>query len=151
MRYASETTVSVEKSRAEIESTVRRYGASGFISGWLGNQAMIQFEARGRRVKFILTLPDKGERRFTHTPGRGMRRSPAEAEREWEQGCRQSWRALALCIKAKLEAVEAGITTFEHEFMAHIVLPSGLTVAETIMPDLLAGRALPPLLPGPAK
>lgn len=42
-------------------------------------------------------------------------------EKEWEQACRQAWRALALVIKAKLEAVDAGIVTFEEEFMAQIV------------------------------
>jgi hypothetical protein len=56
---------------------------------------------------------------------------------------------LALCIKAKLEAVEAGIVTFDEEFFAHIVLPGGQTVGERLIPELgraLEGRPLPPLL-----
>ena len=44
MRYASDTEVSVEKSRSEIEGTLRRYGATGFLSGWEGSQAMIAFK-----------------------------------------------------------------------------------------------------------
>ena len=55
---------------------------------------------------------------------------------KWEQACRQRWRALALVIKAKLEAVESGITTFEDEFLAHIVMPDGQTVATHIKPRI---------------
>ena len=44
------------------------------------------------------------------------------------------WRALRLVIQAKLEAVEAEITTFEEEFLAHIVLPDGQTVAQHVQP-----------------
>ena len=35
-----------------------------------------------------------------------------------DQACRQRWRALLLVIKAKLEAVTAGISTVETEFLA---------------------------------
>ncbi len=41
---------------------------------------------------------------------------------------RQRWRALALVIKAKLEAVASGIVTFDEEFYAHMILPDGRTV-----------------------
>lgn len=76
--------------------------------------------------------------------------------KEWEQGCRQAWRALTLCIKAKLEAVSAGISEFEDEFLAHIVLPGGGTVSQWIRPQIenayLTGD-MPPgiagLLPAP--
>ena len=39
------------------------------------------------------------------------------AHGRWEQACRQRWRALALVIKAKLEAIDAEISTFEEEFL----------------------------------
>lgn len=32
--YASQTTVSPDRSRAEIERTLSRYGATGFMYGW---------------------------------------------------------------------------------------------------------------------
>lgn len=41
-------------------------------------------------------------------------------------------------IKAKLEAVDAGILSFEESFMSNIVLPSGKTVAEEIGPQIEA-------------
>jgi hypothetical protein len=39
-------------------------------------------------------------------------------------------------IKAKLEAVAAGITTIEDEFLAHTVLPDGSTFGEWAKPQL---------------
>jgi len=55
-----------------------------------------------------------------------------------------------LVIKAKLEAVEARITVFEDEFLAHIVLANGETAGEYMIPQIEAayqsGRT-PPLLP----
>lgn len=134
MKYAQSTQVSSEKSKAEIERLLIRYGASSFVAGWHGNQAAISFELHGRRIKFLLPLPNKADREYTHTPGRGNRRSEAEAYKAWEQATRQKWRALALVCKAKLEAVESGITTFEDEFMAHIVMPDGKTVGEHARP-----------------
>ena len=127
-RFAANTSVSVEKSKAEIEATVRRYKADGFVSGWEGNRAMIQFRCEGRYVKFIMTLPDSNEKRFKQH-SRGWR-TEAAALAEWEQACRQKWRALALMIKAKLEAVESGIVTFEQEFFPHIMMPDKRTVYE---------------------
>lgn len=138
-RYAETTTVSVEKSKAEIESTLIRYGASHFASGWDHECAKIGFQINDRRVRFILPLPNRSDERFTHyrhNSGKMVARAPDAIGKEWEQACRQRWRALALCIKAKLEACAAGITTFEDEFMAHIVLPNGSTVSEWMQPQL---------------
>lgn len=131
-RYAAQTTVSVANSRAEIERLVERYGAAQFISGWEGARAIIGFTMAERQVRFVLTLPDKQSRLFTHS-SRGARTADA-AIKEWEQACRQRWRALALVVKAKLEAVEAGISTFENEFMANVVMPDGRTVADHAAP-----------------
>lgn len=56
MGYAENTTVSVERTRAEIERLIQKCGATGFVSGWSGNDAALMFEAHGKRVKFILSL-----------------------------------------------------------------------------------------------
>lgn len=151
-RYAENTAVGSDKSRAEIERTLARYGADGFMYGWSGDCAQVAFEANGRRIKFVLPLPDRNSRDFTHTPARGTRRSPTQIEAEYEKAVRQRWRALALVIKAKLEAVEAGITEFDEEFMAHIVLPNGSTVGEFMTPQIehaYQSGKMPALLPGP--
>ena len=148
--YASDTSVSADASRAEIERTLRRYGATSFAYGWQGDRTMLGFVLGERQIRFVLPLPDPQAREFTRTPSRGQVRTPEAAHREWEQAVRQRWRALALVIKAKLEAVAAGIVTAEDEFLAHTVLPSGRTVAEEIQPGLaraLTGATVPTLLP----
>lgn len=152
--YARDTEVSPAKSRAEIEDQLSRYGATGFLSGWQGNQAMIAFEAKGRRVKFLLPLPDRADRAFQFTPHRHVRRSQSEALKAWEQATRQKWRALALAVKAKLEAVASGITTFEAEFLPYLVTADGMTMMEKLAPrldEVLNTSQLPPLLPGPGE
>lgn len=135
-RYAAETSVAQDRSRAEIEATLKRYGATSFMYASEATAAMIGFRIKDRMVKFVLPMPDPKSREFTHTPARGTLRSPAEAEKAWEQAGRQRWRALALVIKAKLEAVAAGITTIEDEFLAHTVLPDGSTVGQFMQPQL---------------
>lgn len=135
-RYAADTSVSQDKSRNEIEATLKRYGATSFMYASEEAAAMIGFRISDRMVKFVLPMPDPKAREFTHTPAKGMARSPAEAQKAWEQAGRQRWRALALVIKAKLEAVAAGITTIEDEFLAHTVLPDGSTVGQFMKPQI---------------
>lgn len=138
-RYANQTTVSVAKSKAEIEDILQRYGCEGFMSGWLGDQAMLSFQTRERQVRFLMILPDMRDEAFTKT-ATGKDRTTDAAYKAWEQACRQRWRALALVIKAKLEAVECGIVTFDQEFLAHIVTTDGVTVGQQVIPALMAGE-----------
>jgi hypothetical protein len=154
MAYAENTSVSVERSKAEIERTLSRYGARRFVSGWDQTHAMIQFEVdvddSSRHVRFLVPLPDRKDPRFWQTPGNRRRRSAEQAYAQWEQACRQRWRALALAIKAKLEVVESGIATFEGEFLAHIILPNGRCVGDEIRPHIASAYELgtmQPLLP----
>jgi len=125
-----------EKSRNEIEKILTRYGATGFAYAWQGDMALIGFNMNNRMVRFRLPMPPKDSREFTHTEGRGSKRSPQDAQKAWEQAGRQRWRALALAVKAKLEAVESQITSFETEFMAHIVMPNGKTAGEILLPQI---------------
>ncbi len=135
-RYAASTSVSSERSRAEIEQILKRYGADQFAYGWDQSDAMIQFRAHGRLVRFVLPLPDRNAREFTHTPVSGQRRQEPAAEKEYEQAVRQRWRALVLLVKAKLEGVASGVVTFEEEFLAHTVLPDNSTVSEFMEPQI---------------
>lgn len=150
-KYAETTAVSSDRSRAEIERVLTRYGASRFMYGWDQESAVIAFEMHGRRIQFRLPLPARDAEEFTQTPT-GRQRAAAQAAEAYEQAVRQRWRALALVIKAKMEAVDAGITVFEDEFMAHIVLPSGETVGHWMRPQIEASYksgVMPPLLPAP--
>jgi hypothetical protein len=152
-RYAENTAVPAEKSKAEIERLVQRYGADGFISGWSGDKATVQFRLKDRHVRFVMTLPARDDKRFTRD-GRSSfkQRSEEAAYKAWEQACRQKWRALALLVKAKLEAVDSQIVTLEEAFFAHVVMPGdGRTLYEIARePIALAYErgASVPLLPG---
>lgn len=127
--FAAGTTVSIAKSRIEIETLVTRHGASSFASGYEGTHANILFKMRNRRVRFELQLVEGDEKE-------NMRR----------------WRCLAFLLKAKLSAVENGLATFEEEFLAFTLVPGagGETVAQWIGPQLAyaydKGTAMPPLL-----
>ncbi len=153
MQYAAQTTVSSEKTKMEIETIIKKYGAEQFISGWSNAAAVIGFSMKGKMVKFFLPMPDPKDKSFFRTPtGRVRHSGSADAAKQaFEQAVRQRWRALLLVIKAKLEAVEAGITTFEEEFLAHIVMSDGTTVAQWAIPQvnqMYENGKMPPLLPG---
>lgn len=121
-RYAENTSVAVEKSRAEVERILDRYGATAFRYTKMEGQAVIEFAAHARMIRFTLPLPKRAS--YSLSP-QGRKRTATSADAAWEQACRSRWRALTLAVKAKLEAVESGIATFEEEFLAYIVLPSG--------------------------
>lgn len=152
MSFAEGTSVPIERSKAEIESMLIRYGADQFVSGWGEHEAKIQFRAKGRYVRFVLPIPPKTEKRFTRQARYDWKpRTQGEALKAWEGELRRLWRALALVVKAKLEAVQSGIVGFEDEFMAHIVMPDGKTVAEHARPMIASayesGKVVA-LLPG---
>lgn len=150
-QYAKDTEVPSDRSRAEIERTLERYGAGAFMYGWQGVQAVIGFEINSRRYRIMIPLPDKAAREFQFTPERGTRRAPDAARSAWEQATRQRWRAAALWIKAVLEAAESGIVTLEEALQPFVVLPNGRTVGEWMEPQIeqayMSGR-MPPMLPG---
>ena len=147
-KYAAATSVSVEKSKAEIERIFQKYNATQFAYGWDQQKAMIGFHLQKRAIRIVLKLPDKQQ--FARTPAGKRERKPDAILKAWEQACRQSWRALALVIKAKLEAVESGIASFEDEFLAYTVLPNGQTAGQWLEPQIdkaLKRGRMPKLLP----
>lgn len=128
--FAAHTSVSVDRSQNEIKKVLGKYGATGFVFGEGNGSAMVMFEMKQRRIKFILPLPKIGDHKS-------------------EQLERTRWRCLLLAIKAKLECASTGITTFEQEFLAHIVLPNGETVSQKLLPQLASSYQsgkMPPLL-----
>lgn len=150
-RYAEGTQVSTDRSRGEIEATLRRYGADQFVSGWDASRAMLGFRANGRHVRFELPMPNRDDDEFRLTPSRQWERSAKQQDEAYEQEVRRRWRALALAVKAKLEAVETGIATFDDEFLAYLVLPGGATIGQVLgdgrLDAAIASGTLPPLLP----
>lgn len=143
-RFAEGTTVAVERTLAEIGATIVKHGGSNFTfsMGSPGATSIVAFKAHDRFVRFSLPMPRPDDRAFLR--GRGSRELAYQAE------LRRVWRALLLCIRAKLEVVATGITSFEDEFLAHIVVPGGETFGDWARPKLAdayaSGVSLPPLL-----
>ena len=153
MTYARNTTVSAIRTRNEIEETLERYGADGFAYATQGNMATVIFAMENRQIRFVLELPDPDDFQLSnHNPPR-IRDAKAQ-QASYDQACRQKWRALLLVVKAKLEAVSAGISTLEAEFLANIVLPDNSSAGDWMLPQIdRAYRTgqMPPLLPlGPS-
>lgn len=135
-RFAEGTTVDAGKSRGEIDTYLTRRGATEFGFSVTPDLFGIQFRIRQRAVRFVIARPKGG---------------PPQ-KREAEE--RRIWRALLLVLRAKFEAVDSGITTFDHEFLAHLVTAQGATVGDAVAPQLervLAGEGAPLALgPGSA-
>lgn len=130
--YAAATIVPAERSRAEIEQLLRRFGADQFGYASSASHAQVMFRANNRTLRFDLPL------------------SVSANDREKAQRDRSAWRALVLSIKAKIVAIESGIVTFEVEFMPQTVMPDGRTVAQHALPAIAASyekRSAQSLLP----
>ena len=133
MPYAAQTRVPISRTKTDIEELLAKHGATGFAYATEGDRSLVAFSMSGRRVQIMLLMPSVDD--YARTP-RNARRMAAAQRSAWEQACRQRWRALLLIIRAKLEAVESGITTLESEFLANILLPDGGTVGQWLTPQM---------------
>jgi hypothetical protein len=133
--FAENTSVPVERTRAEIEKLLRKHRCAQFIVGgdYEHHQAMVQFRAHNRIVRFLVKLPDPADKAYSRDRN-GWQLSVSGIAKKVEQGERQRWRALLLVIKAKLESVENHIATFEEEFLANIVMPNDRVVGDLVAP-----------------
>lgn len=148
-QYASKTRVSPGRTRDQLEHVLKQYGADAFGYAWDGDQAKVNFRLNARTIRLTVQMPDRSA--FRLTPTRRVR-AVSQQTSLLEQAQRQRWRALFLVIKAKLEAIESGISTLEEEFLAWTVLPNNATVWEMThepikraiesgqMPKLLASK-----------
>lgn len=138
MRYAKGTSVSADRSEAEIKRVLRRYDESVKVAVYSdADQAGIMFQMRGRSIRIRLPMPSEDD--FARTE-KGRPRTPASRKAERDKAVRQRWRALLLVTKAKLEAIESGISTFDDEWLAYFVLDGKRTVGEVLKPQLEAAR-----------
>ena len=136
MPYAERTTVSIQSSKGEIEDLLVRNGCEAFstFTDFTTGAAVVQFKMRDRLLRFSLTMPQQNEERFHYTAARGKQRTNAASYKEWQFACKSRWRGLFLCIRAKLEAVDSNIETFEEAFLPQILLPDATTVSERVLP-----------------
>lgn len=136
-RYAKATSVSVERSKAEIERTLHRYGIEEFFYGTSLRGDGIGFRHDSKTFKLAIPKLDSADFR---------------TEQQYQQARRQRYRILLLTIKAKLEAIENGLSNFDIEFLAYMALPDGSVVGDHIIPEMnqaiAAGKKPKLLLPG---
>ena len=148
MTYAKNTSVTTDRSEMQIKHILRKHGADGIMIGESKDLVAIQFAMSNRQIRFVIPTPsvDDDEIKFTDS---GKPRSGAAAKSALEQAMRQRYRLLFLVVKAKLEAVESHVVTFDDEFLAHTVMPNGQTFGEIARPqieDVYSTGKMPPLL-----
>jgi len=148
--YASGTTVPIDKSKHQIETMLIRHGARkfGYMSGddhfCIG---FIMLNDDGNPVHYAMTIgiPDRNDPGFTRSHGGKRERDQHIAHERWEQECKRVWRSLWLIVKAKIEAVNSGLSTIEREFLADRLMHGGKTlmaVVEEQAPLIEAGAPL---------
>lgn len=127
-KYAENTSVPIERSKTEIEQTLIRYGAEEFFYGTSSRGSGVGFKYKGRVIKMNVPMPDR--RNYPDNQS---------GETKWMRAQRRLWRVLLLALKAKLELVDSGLTTFEDEFLAQTCLPKsagGGTVSDYLQPQI---------------
>ena len=130
--YARRTTVTPPRTRAEIEHELEKRGASAFGYNRDGQRNVIAFTLGGLQVRMELPMPDRAEYK-DYQAGNSRRVS---GQKVYDEEVARRWRALLLVVKAKLVAVDDGISTLEREFLADTVLASGATVLEQVRPAI---------------
>ncbi|MBI1379452.1 MAG: hypothetical protein GC157_18540 [Frankiales bacterium] len=135
MTYAKGTSVTVQSSQQEIGRTFARYGVETYSFGAGPGFALVEFMHVRLPIRLRLPLPDKPATRKAPNPKTGR---TFDAWAGWEQDVRESWRALALFIKAALESTERGLVRPEQAFMAFLVTGDGSTMGERMLPAYVA-------------
>ncbi len=134
--YASRTSVVPSKTRAEIEHELEKRGASAFGYNRDGQRNVIAFTLEGLQVRMDLPMPSPDD----FPDYRARNGVKVSGQKRYDEEVRRCWRALLLVVKAKLVAVDEGITTLEREFLADVVLPDGETVMEKTRPAIEQAR-----------
>jgi hypothetical protein len=148
------TSVPVSRSQEGVRTLLQKHGASQFTFGeatvagkvWVG----VEFALNDRSVRMRVPLGKPDDDALASKARRSRTKTLGEIRAEAnEQEARRVWRVLHWSLKARLEAVENGLETFEEAFLAHLVTEDGVTVYEALA---LTGRvdlgearlALPP-------
>lgn len=152
-KYASGTTVSVDKTVAEIQRLVKAHGATRWnYQEWddtTPRAAMIRFVLGGMPLRMSVAEPERSEH---ETSPAGRYRTEAQIDAAVEAEHRRCWRELFLLIKAKLVAIQSGVVTMQDEWLSYVLLETEETVGEYVGPRLVelqhrgAMELLPPVI-----
>ena len=123
------TSVSVERSQAEIRKLLAHHGSSRFAFGEerdeMGQRwAAVTFAHGALAVRLRVPLKLVDERAVRAKADRAYSRTADQIRDEmYEQEEKRIWRVIAWNLKARMVAVEEGVETFEEAFLAHILDP----------------------------
>jgi hypothetical protein len=150
-RYAEDTAVPISRSRGEIDSLLRAWGAQGiqWSDDFEHDRVMLRFVwPRGDQrfmARFVVRLPGRAELEPEAIDQRTRRVSPGKLERLLLERGKREHRVLALWLKAALNAVDCGLVEAETIFLPFLEDRNGKTVAELALPRLgilLEGSAM---------
>jgi hypothetical protein len=150
-RYAEDTAVPISRSRGEIDSLLRAWGAQGiqWTDDFEHDRVMLRFVwPRGDQrfmARFVVRLPGRAELEPEAIDQRTRRVSPGKLERLLLERGKREHRVLALWLKAALNAVDCGLVEAETIFLPFLEDRNGKTVAELALPRLgilLEGSAM---------
>lgn len=152
-KHAEGTGVSVNSSRNAIIKMLEEHGCEKAAIGWDPNGVVVMFETPSwaqqihhatttgvgdvRRVRFVLSIPSEDDAAFrSKTYYRSAKNNAASRKKKYEAEVRRIWRSFSILLAHKLEMVASGVTTYEEEFLAHILLPDTNTVHEWLRTQL---------------
>lgn len=113
-KYAKNTSVPVARSKQKIEELLVSYGIEESFTGRSPRGDGIGWKYKGKIYKKNVPMPSKKDK----------------TEKQYKQEVRQRWRILYMSMKMKFEEIEAGVESFEDQFLAQMCLPDGSTVAD---------------------
>lgn len=135
-----DTRVPWYKSRGDIEKMIRDHtGAIGISWAEVTDHPLAPKGGSLVVLRFICPqhLPTGGKVNIGVRIGVPI--PPERTEKERQQRANQRHRSLYYWLKAKFDAVRAGIVTFPEEFFPHIEVGGGATVFEQVAPQLVQG------------
>ena len=156
--YAKGTSVSVARSKEEIQNVLVKYGCHDIGEASKQNQGwVIEFTRDNRLARMQVVFPDPDDPEFRTTHNGTRRRSHDQVDRLIEQETRRRFRCLLIYLKGKFEYLDSGVSDFETEFFGHIVDPvKKITMSQMLkhhVQERYLGNDVQPLicLPGPAE
>jgi hypothetical protein len=156
-KFAEDTTVPIQRSRAEIDKLLRDWGVEGIAwqDDFANDHVQLRFVWANGGEKYLarvgIKLPGRKSLEDDALDGRTLRVNENKMRKLLDARGKREHRLLALWLKATLNAVDAGLIKAEELFLPFLEGKDGYTVAEmTIekLPMLLSGSAERLLLPG---
>ncbi len=137
-KYAAGTTVTASNTQGEIMGLLGKRGVQKIATFCEPERFSLAFEHEGIPYRVGLPLPDPDDPEFSEYMQGSVKykRTESAIRERYEKELNRRWRAFGMVIKAKIVAVEEGISTMQAEFIGNAVLSTGRTVSETYAEEL---------------